>query len=358
MHRLNSHIYSVLAITFLLLFANRAQAQDPNFSQFYNQPVQNNPAFAGLNNGLRFSALYRNLWSRIPGKFNTFTCAVDAEALNYGGGLGLLASSDVEGEGLLTTKSIGGQYAYRFIYKDFLVQAGFQTSVYTQRLDFSKLVFTDQLDERYGLVKSISSGAVPLPADSKTFIDFTSGFVVRKNIHPKHNQRKNLATINAGYAAHHITRPDQSLMNLDGRLPIKHSFQFNVVIPANTANDAKNPGLIVPAALFEYQQLFREFVIGLNCVKDPLFGGVFYRSRVFKGLPNSTDVDAVTANIGFEVPFNKTSVMRICYSYDVTINNLRGFSPGTHEIGVLIWFKDIYKHKHKNNKKAMPCYGF
>jgi type IX secretion system PorP/SprF family membrane protein len=346
-----------IMIAVLLLNAN-VYAQDPNFSQFYNQPVQNNPAFAGLNNGLRFSALYRNLWARIPGKFNTFACAMDVEALNYGGGLGLLASSDVEGEGMLTTKSIGGQYAYRFVYKDYLVQAGFQTSVYTQRLDYSQLIFTDQLDPRYGLVHPQSSGAVPLPANSKTFIDFTSGFVVRKNIHPKNNHRRNLATINLGYAAHHITRPDQSLLNLDARLPIKHSFQFNAVIPVNTANDAKNPGLIIPAALLEFQNEFREFVVGLNCMKAPLFGGVFYRSRVFRGLPNTADIDAVTANIGLEVPFNKNTIMRICYSYDVTVNNLRGFSPGTHEIGVLLWFKEIYKHKNRNSKKAMPCYGF
>jgi type IX secretion system PorP/SprF family membrane protein len=352
-----SLLFSFLFLAALLV-GNKVYAQDPNFSQFYNQPIQNNPAFAGLNNGLRFSALYRNLWSRIPGKFNTFACAVDAEALNFGGGLGLLAASDVEGEGLLTTKSIGGQYAYRIVYKDFLVQAAFQTSVYTQRLDYSKLIFSDQLDERYGLVHDFSTGAVPLPSDSKTFVDFTTGFVVRKNIHPKNNFRKNLATINVGYAAHHITRPDQSLMNLDGRLPIKHSFQFNVVIPANTSKDAKNPGLIVPAGLLEIQGYFREFMVGLNCVKAPLFGGVFYRSRVFKGLPNSVDVDAITANIGMEVPVSKKTILRICYSYDVTINNLRGFAPGTHEIGVLFWFKDLYKHKAKNDKKAMPCYGF
>ena len=350
--------YKFLGLLFIgMLLRFSALAQDPNFTQFYSQPVQYNPAFTGINNGLRFGAIFRNQWSRIPGQFNTYSIALDAEALNLGGGLGFSASHDVEGEGLLSTTNFNALYAYRVVQKDWMIQAGFSAGAYTQRLDFSKLIFTDQLDDKYGLVRPTATGAVPTPVASKTFVDFTSGFVFRKNIRHKTQRRKILATVNAGYAAHHITRPDQSLMLLDARLPIRHSFQLNAAIPINGLNDPKHPALLIPALLFESQMFFKELVMGVNAVKEPLFGGVFYRSRVFKGLPNTYDVDALAANLGFETQVNKNVVMRFCYSYDITVNNLRGFSPGTHEIGILLWNKNLYK-KGRNAKKSLTCYSF
>jgi type IX secretion system PorP/SprF family membrane protein len=331
-----------------------ANAQDPHFSQFYNQPVQNNPAFAGLGDGLRLGGIYRNLWQKIPGKFNTLCFAADIEALNYGGGLGIVAASDVEGEGYLSTNYIGGIYSYRFaiVPKHFIVQVGFQTTYVTQKIDFSKLVFSDQLDNELGKIYNTSAGALPPIAPAKSFVDFTVGAVTRFN---KVRRRKILHTHTIGFAVHHLTNPDQSLLYLNARLPLKFSFQYNSVFPFNNP-DSKNPGLLVPALLFEWQKDFRETVLGLNLVKAPLFGGVFFRNRSLPGVDNN--VDAVIANIGVEMKPSNRFVLRFTYSYDVTINNLRGYSPGSHEIGLHAILKDIYFKKGNNDKKKIDCYSF
>ena len=247
----------LLIIGMLLRFS--AMAQDPNFTQFYSQPVQYNPAFTGINNGLRFGAIFRNQWSRIPGQFNTYSVALDAEALNLGGGLGFSASRDIEGEGLLSTTNFNALYAYRVVQKDWMIQAGFSAGAYSQRLDFSKLIFTDQLDDKYGLIRPTSTGAVPTPSSSKTFVDFSSGIVIRKNLHRKTQRHRTIGTLNVGYAAHHITRPDQSLLLLDSRLPIRHSLQINAAIPIKGLNDPKHPALLIPALLFESQMYFITF---------------------------------------------------------------------------------------------------
>lgn len=84
--------YVVLIFCSVILYIS-ASAQDADFTQFYNQTVHNNPAQVGINGGLRISSVYRNLWSKIPGKFNTFCAAADIEALNYGGGLGIIATN-------------------------------------------------------------------------------------------------------------------------------------------------------------------------------------------------------------------------------------------------------------------------
>ena len=65
----------------------------------------------------------------------------------------------------------------------FIVQVGFQTTVFTQRLDFSKLVFADQLDARYGLITPTNIGTVPTPDQSKSFVDFSVGSAMVKNFY-------------------------------------------------------------------------------------------------------------------------------------------------------------------------------
>ncbi len=349
----------LILISVLTLLCNKLlYAQDPNFSQFYNQPIQNNPALVGINDGLRIGALYRNLWTKVPGKFNTFDCAADVEALNYGGGLGIVASSDLEGEGYLTTQSIGGAYAYRITLKprDFIVQVGFQTTVFTQRLDFSKLVFADQLDARYGLITPTNIGTVPTPDQSKSFVDFSVGSAMVKNFYFRKMNKRYKITSNFAIAFHHITSPDQSLMGVDAKLPIKFSSQGNVIIPFNYSLSGKYSGLLVPAFLFEAQDKFRQVVVGVNAVKSPIFGGLFFRSRSLPGL--SKDVDALVADIGLEVPMGDATLMKVCYSYDITINKLGSSAPGAHEIGLFFWFKDIYMHKNKNSNKRMNCFSF
>jgi type IX secretion system PorP/SprF family membrane protein len=331
-----------------------SSAQDADFSQFYNQTIHNNPAQAGINGGLRVSSVYRNLWSKVPGKFNTFCAAADIEALNYGGGLGIIATNDVEGEGLLNTSTIGGMYAYRIIVipKDFVIQAAFRTDVITQNINYSKLVFSDQIDEKYGLLKATSPSAVALPQASKTFVDFTFGALTRFNSKRK-SKLKSTTTI--GFAVHHVTQPDQSLLNLKGRLPIKFTAHANWIKPFKNS-DIKNLGYFIPSALLEIQSPFRQFLIGANFMKSPLFGGVFFRNKFLPGL--SKDIDAVVVDFGVDIKFNNESSIRICYSYDITINYLRGSTPGTHEIGIVGQFKNADFNKHDKFNKKMDCYTF
>jgi type IX secretion system PorP/SprF family membrane protein len=330
-------------------------SQDADFTQFYNQTLHNNPAQAGVNGGLRASAVYRNLWNKTPGKFNTFCAAADIEALNYGGGLGIIATNDIEGEGLLKTTSIGGIYAYRFVVipKDFIIQTGFKTDVITQNINYNKLVFSDQIDDKYGLLKTTSPGAVALPQVSKTFVDFTFGALARINSKRKQTLR---STATIGFAVHHVTQPDQSLLNLKGRLPLKFSAQASWV-KAFKNSDKKNIGYFIPSALLEIQSPFRQFLIGANLMKAPLFGGVFFRNKFLPGL--SKDIDAVIVDFGADIKFNAESSIRVCYSYDITINYLRGSTPGTHEIGIVAQFRNLdFNHHDSNRPKKIDCYIF
>ena len=51
----------------LLLTAGSAYAQDPEFTQFYANPLYLNPAFAGSSHCPRMNLNYRNQWPALQG---------------------------------------------------------------------------------------------------------------------------------------------------------------------------------------------------------------------------------------------------------------------------------------------------
>ena len=68
--------------------------QDPEFTQFYSNPVYLNPAFAGSKICPRFVMNYRNEWPNISGKFITTAAAYDQRVDALRGGLGLMFVND------------------------------------------------------------------------------------------------------------------------------------------------------------------------------------------------------------------------------------------------------------------------
>ena len=79
----------VIAILSLFL-TNDLFAQDPEFTQFYANPLYLNPAFAGTAHCPRLSLNYRNQWPGISGSFITTSASYDQHVDALSGGVGLL----------------------------------------------------------------------------------------------------------------------------------------------------------------------------------------------------------------------------------------------------------------------------
>ena len=103
-------LFTVLA-SFVLI--GDAVAQDPQFSQFYANPLYLNPAFAGTARCPRLAMNYRNQWPGIPGNFVTYSASYDQHVDNMNGGLGVLVMNDRAGAGALTTTGASGIYSYQ-----------------------------------------------------------------------------------------------------------------------------------------------------------------------------------------------------------------------------------------------------
>ncbi|MDX1653203.1 MAG: type IX secretion system membrane protein PorP/SprF, partial [Brumimicrobium sp.] len=92
--------YPVVFICLItMLLSNKANAQDPQFSQFYANPIYLNPAFAGSHGCPRFALNYRNQWPALSGTFVTFSASYDQYFTNISGGFGVIATHDQQGKG-------------------------------------------------------------------------------------------------------------------------------------------------------------------------------------------------------------------------------------------------------------------
>ena len=349
------HIIRFSAIVFLLGFSFISKAQDPTFSQYYFNQLYVNPAFTGINSGLRAGINYRALWPRSPSKFPTYSLAIDAQDLSLSSGIGLNAWSDTEGEGYLRTQCISGLYSYRIILspKNWVFQAGFKTSIMNKKIDWSKLVFSDQLHPLFGITGPTNN---PTPyAQSRTFVDFSVGALIKGN---HRNRLKNLiATYTFGVALHHVTKPDESITGQASRLPQNLVLHAGAVIPVRY-EVKRYKILLAPSIMWEHQTTMREFNFSFNVLMKPMFAGLSYRNQT----PLLFDIkrsDAIIVNVGFAGDQNKESIVyKFGYSYDLTISDLRSNTQGTHELALIVEFRDFKFNNRSNPKKKMECPNF
>ncbi|MBE0654395.1 MAG: PorP/SprF family type IX secretion system membrane protein, partial [Bacteroidales bacterium] len=243
--------------TLLFIFSG-LQAQDPQFSQFYNNSLYYNPATAGITQDLRFSSSYRNLWSNIPGDLSTYFISIDYQWSEKNMGLGFLMLSDNEGLHHLRTQRMEFIYSYRLQSKYRMLQFC-MTAFSINFRDFKNndFVFTDQLDPIYGVVQQ--SSFVQDEIEPVIYPDWNIGLVYRQNF----IRRRMTPTI--GFSASHIFRPNISFLNNEIRLPIKYVLHANMLTQVTINNDdvwKRKFAFINPGFVYEYQDPFQTFTIG------------------------------------------------------------------------------------------------
>ncbi len=305
----------------LLVFAcNTAKAQDPEFTQFYANPLYLNPAFAGSNICPRVCINYRNQWPGIPGTYVTTSASFDRYVYGIKSGIGLLVMNDQAGAGTITTTNISGIYSYQIpVTHTFSINAGFQATYGQKTLDWSKLTFGDMINDKNGFVYSTNE----VQGNSKkSFVDFSAGVVGFSKRYF------------VGFAAHHLTQPDESLLSGQGsRLPMKFTGHAGAVITMG------NGATISPNILYQQQQDFQQINLGVYVTKGAIVGGLWYRNG-----------DSFILLLGVQ-----QGIFKIGYSYDVTTSKLTNATAGSHEISLGLQFS-CKKPKPKYRPGVCPSF--
>lgn len=318
----------------LCLFIRSGHSQDPQFSQFYANPLYLAPSFAGATEENRLAFNHRNQWPALPGVFHTYTFSYDHYFANFNSGVGFLAFHDRAGSGRLNTTNLGLQYSYDIQVNRLLhVRPGIHFNYTRIGIRFSDLTFNDQLSPGGGTTPTIE-----IPPDSPVGdVDFA--FSVLAYV-PK-------AWI--GFSLDHLLRPEQSLYGDNTRIPMKISvFGGYQLIRRGRLLKPIDESLSI-AFMYKHQSDFNQLDLGLYWLsKSSLVFGVWYR-----GIPFLQEQigDAVVLLVGF-----KNEQVHIGYSYDVTISNLITDTGGAHEISLVYEFRLNQKKKKKIH--AIPCPEF
>ncbi|MFT5724889.1 MAG: type IX secretion system PorP/SprF family membrane protein [Bacteroidia bacterium] len=315
--RLRHILQLFTTITICSLQLNLVQAQDPEFSQFYATPVYTNPALAGtgkcdrLGTAGRASINYRNQWPALAGSFVTTAFSYDQQFDQINGGIGLIVMNDVAGEGLLTSNSISGVYAYELpISQKLVMRFGLEAQIMQRGIDWSKLRWEDQIHATRGFVGATSERPI---SNKITSPNFSTGWVI-------YGER-----FYGGLAVHNIIEPVQSFYGSQSHLPRRYTVHFGSVIPLDKGRLEQST--INPNALFMRQGQFTQLNFGFYMNRGPLVTGLWYRQTFGESL-NS---DALMILVGF-----KKNRFKFGYSYDLTVDSKRSAARGSHEISTAI----------------------
>ncbi|MGB4654041.1 MAG: PorP/SprF family type IX secretion system membrane protein [Bacteroidales bacterium] len=348
----------VFVLSFTVAISTSLNAQDPIFSQFYNNPVYSNPGYIGLNPGMRARANYRTQWTglTVPYKTLSFTADFAERAIPGSGGFGLVVNSDQAGIGMIKTTNIGLGTAARVpIYNNMVAQVGILVSFSQHMINWDDMVFGDELNPRFG---RIYPTAFERPETNKVmYPDFGVGGVYR---YVNTDGYAANVQVTVGAAVQHVFQPNQSFVGLAAsNLPNKLVLTTDVVVDINQgrvstyrASSSYSNFKLNPAFIYEKQKDFSTYTVGLNIFKSSIYLGAWFRNQnvnIFK-------TNDVIFSVGVNVPFSDDSRLRIMYSYDMITSDLKEAGKNAHEISLVYEF-DQFSFFSGMGRSATPSYG-
>src|SRR5690554_2287742 len=136
----------ILLFIFSIIIIGEVHAQDPQFSQFYANPIYLNPAFAGSHGCPRFAVNYRNQWPALSGTFVTYSASYDQYFKSIAGGVGVIATHDQQGKGTINTTTLSLIYNYHLkVNRKFTMMFAGKATWNQKFLDWDKLTFGDMM---------------------------------------------------------------------------------------------------------------------------------------------------------------------------------------------------------------------
>ncbi|MGF7138327.1 PorP/SprF family type IX secretion system membrane protein [Roseimarinus sediminis] len=283
-----------MVLLFLMLAALRGLAQqDPMFTQYMNNPVLINPAYAGSYGDMNFNGIFRKQWVGFDWQPTTTSLSVNSPFFNYNVGVGFTFLHDQIGP--LTQTGVYMDYAYHIDYDNGArlsmgLKGGFN---YFQK-DLRELT-TDEYDTWIALA----------PVSSKFLFNagigvyyrapkYFAGFSIPKLIRNSLSDVENTYEI-VGREERHYFLTGGALFDVNTIMKFKPTAMMRVVNGSPFSID-------VSATLIFYERLW---------------AGLMYRFG-----------DAMGAHARFEI----RDGLQLGYAFDLTNSRLRGYNAGTHEI--------------------------
>ncbi|UKN01469.1 PorP/SprF family type IX secretion system membrane protein [Paracrocinitomix mangrovi] len=297
--------------------------QDIHFSQFYMNPLQQNPAMAGGIHAMEANINYKDQWRAVGAPYKTFALGFHMRYEKKRSQKGFLAGgvnffTDKAGDSNMGTGQGNLNLAYYVkLNKYNRLGGGLQGGYFQRKIDYSALQWASQFDGT-GYNSSLPAGIGPGQA---TFTKFDVGAGLSwiynntgGDIKVTDNHDLNFS---AGVALMHINRPRYSFVGTDERLPMKVVVHGNGVISLSESSKMA----ICPGFMYYRQGPAQEIFVGT------LFRHLLSQDSKFTGFKNGAALywgaylrtrDAVTAKFIIEYAGWGFGI-----SYDINVSSLQ-----------------------------------
>ena len=348
-------------------------SQDPSFSQFYINRIYLNPAFTGLDNGIGVSAISRLQWLEVDKGFKTYGLSLEFRRPHINSGFGIQLFQDEEGIGGLKNTSIGLAYSYTIpLRNNHDIKFGFQGRWIQKSIDWSKLIFSDQLDPVHGNV--FSTSVIP-GQEYVRHTDFDFGAMWVSNLDFKIGKRKfkNVRS-SIGLSVHHLMSlfsedgGGESLQNLNTQVPPRVTLHAGTVIPIVYYSDKKKTISLSPnfkydiqgENLLDFKSNFQVITYGAYLIFDGMYFGAMYQNKVpILGFKNT---NALIFAVGASFKKSKMHQYFIGLSYDANTSGLGSRAGGVYEIAFrwsgIAMLRPKRGKRNDRKKKPIDCYNF
>jgi len=336
---------SYLFVVFLFTGSVKALAQDQIYSQFYNAPLYLNPALTGQFEGdLRMNMIYRNQWTALSGTLSYINASADLNIPNFGGGVGIQFNRSTEGTAYLVKNNAAATYSYSVGSDNFVLSFGVQAGFTSRQINFSKLVFSDQIDNRLGYEPgSISAAELPDMAQ-KYFFDPAAGV--------------NLVygSFMAGAGVYHINQPDESFSGAQAKLPMRLNFNASYRIPlsGNYNYGSTDGAYLIPSVVYYKQGNVTSMSAGAQFKYKGVNTGLWYRTAG-EGGP-----DAIVLSLIFDIfsGGKNGEKLRIGISHDATTSKINYTNTNGTTEGSIGYEKYFQNSSSYNKFNGLRCYDF
>ena len=294
----------------LLLFAccisiSLFSQQSGNYSLYMFNKFSFNPAYAGMDNSLSLTGVYRKQWSGLTDSPISQNFNVHAPLYILNGGIGI----NVESEQLGLESNLLATFSYNFrlpVGKIGVLAIGASGGIYQKTLDGARILTPEGFYE--GLTINHNDN-LPLPTNevSEKTPTFNAGIYFQSE------------RFEAGISTINILEPV-----IEGDFfsaVLSRNYFFNAAYLFDlTRSITVHPSLLIKTDLVEYQM---EASLLFKYNDNIMIGGAF------RGY-NTNTIDAASIIVGLKL----SEKISIAYAYDYTLSALDVLSNGSHEIMV------------------------
>lgn len=333
-----------------LLNKQNTFAQDPQFSQFYNQQIYHNPAFTGHTGGTRFMASSRFQWFGLGQPYKTYMASYD-NYIDNGVSIGGQIIHDEQSSNF-QTNTVSGLFSR---WWEFGLTMGIKASYINRGINIDNLKFIDQYSSS-GIGTQSQDPLARANNFNQNFADFSFGSLYEKHFGESDEFNPNKEGIQFGLSINHI---DKMLYGQDFTLPLPQigvHASWKLPIDFNFWEQDKDieESTLTLTGYFRKQGKNMMLDLGPTIRFSPIILGLWYRGLPVRLYDKTPQQDALVVLMGYE-----NEKVRVGLSYDITVSSLGWNSGGTAELSVWFGLGNVnFTGTKKNTPGKIGCEKF